>query len=446
MMETKTNGGPMRATLLSLLLGLSAISAKAAPSFFGITNLHRVEITMLPDEWRDLQSSVGGRGGRGGGGGLGSATLSSLLNDPDREIHVGSGFGGLFPWVHASVAIDGQLLSNVGMRYKGNSTFSASEGMLRRSYKLKFDQFDEALRFDGLKTLNLNSGALDSSRIRETLSFSVFRAAGVPAAQTAFAEATLTVPGSHEREHVGLYTLIEQVNKQFLKRYFTNNDGLLLKPERLRGGIQYLGENWSAYEPSYRPEREATPAEARRVIDFAQLIATSSDAQFREQIGSFLEVDRFLRFVAVNAILMNLDSYLSVGHNFFIYLDPSTSRFVFIPWDQDLSMGGFGGAGGGQGMDASLMHPYSGQNELISRLLDAPEFNARYRAILTELSETACSKAELLGTIGLIEQTIRAPLEKEAQVMAARQESPRGFGGRGGGGGLGRGRSNGIRN
>ena len=103
------------------------------------------------------------------------------------------------------------------------------------------------LRFHGLKSINLTAGAMDPSKMREALSFAVFRAAGVPAPRTAFAEATLTVPGKYDKEYLGLYTFIEQVDKTFLKDRFKNNKGLLMKPERLRG-IEYLGDDWERYK------------------------------------------------------------------------------------------------------------------------------------------------------------------------------------------------------
>ena len=49
----------------------------------------------------------------------------------------------------------------------------------------------------------------------------------------------------------------------------------------------------------------------------------------------------FLRFLAANALLSNLDSFLGFGHNFYLYLRPDTNKFVFIPWDLDLSLAGF---------------------------------------------------------------------------------------------------------
>ena len=149
----------------------------------------------------------------------------------------------------------------------------------------------------------------------------------------------LTVPGKFDKEHVGLYTLIEAVDKNFLKLHFKNNAGLLMKPERIPG-LVYLGEDWARYKDTYLPKREATKDEIKRVIDFTRLVNAAPDAQFNEEIASYLDVDAFLKFMAVTAIIANLDSFHG-GHNYCLYLHPETNKFHFIPWDLDLALGGF---------------------------------------------------------------------------------------------------------
>ena len=75
-------------------------------------------------------------------------------------------------------------------------------------------------------------------------------------------------------------------------------------------------------------------------------------------------MDEFLRFLAVNAMVSNLDSFFTMGHNYYMYLHPDTNKFVFIPWDLDLSLAGFPmaerGAGTADG-SPSLTHPYAGR-------------------------------------------------------------------------------------
>src|SRR5207302_10550840 len=105
-------------------------------------------------------------------------------------------------------------------------------------------------------------------RRRQALAYAVHRAAGNPAPRTAYAELTLTVPGKYHKEYVGLYTVVEQVDRAFLKAHFKNAKGLLVKPENLRGGIEYLGEDWKRYEDKYRPKYEGTKEHQKRLIAF----------------------------------------------------------------------------------------------------------------------------------------------------------------------------------
>src|SRR4029434_6497133 len=111
---------------------------------------------------------------------------------------------------------------------------------------------------------------------------------------------------------------------------------LALKPFRVRG-IDALGDDWDRYKGQYQPQRDATKDEAQRIIESAKLVNQATDAEFAKQIGSFIEVDAFLRFLAANALTSNLDSFLALGHNYTLYLDPKTNKFHFVPGDLEFS-------------------------------------------------------------------------------------------------------------
>ena len=69
---------------------------------------------------------------------------------------------------------------------------------------------------------------------------------------------TLTVPGRYDKAYLGLYTLVEPVDRAFLNDRFHTDKGLLLKPQGLRG-IDFLGDDWEKYQGPYRPLAEPTP-------------------------------------------------------------------------------------------------------------------------------------------------------------------------------------------
>ena len=138
-------------------------------------------------------------------------------------------------------------------------------------------------------------------------------------------------------------------------------------------------------------------------------------------------------------MLSNLDSVLTMGHNFYIYLNPVTNKLVFLPWDMDLSLAGFPmGGSPDQQMDLSLMHPYVGQNKLIDRLLAIPAVNEQYRKTLKDLAATVFSKEKLLADIETIEKATKEVREKETKAAGNRKESTGGFGFGPGGGMFGR--------
>ena len=129
---------------------------------------------------------------------------SDYTNSDGRLIHVGSGFGGYFPWVRADVHIDdGELkteFKDVGLRYKGNLSFSSSSAAapLFANFKLKLDVHGTKGTWDGEKTFNLHAGVVDTSKMRDAIAYEIFRAAGVPAPRTAYVELTFTVPGVYQ--------------------------------------------------------------------------------------------------------------------------------------------------------------------------------------------------------------------------------------------------------
>src|SRR5262249_35761707 len=262
----------------------------------------------------------------------------------------------------------------------------------------------------------------------------VFRAAGVPAPRTAFAQATLTIPGKYDRELLGTYTLVEQVSKTFLKDHFKSAKGLLLKPEGIRA-MEYLGDDWAPYEKRYNAKSDADPKLRQRLIDFSRLVDRGADEAFRKQIGSYLAVDEYLRFIAVNALVSNLDSIFMMGHNYYIYLPSESGKVVFMPWDLDLSLAGFPMAGGpDQQADLSLTHPFAGENRLFDRLMANREISEQYQKILKDLASTCFAKDSRRKQVDAIEQVTKEPLAKEKAAAEKRREFGGGFGPPGPGG------------
>ncbi|MSQ95659.1 MAG: hypothetical protein EXR98_14015 [Gemmataceae bacterium] len=407
---------------VAFVLVIPTLQGQGAKGVFGLDKLHEFHIELSAKEWERMQKVSGG------------PTLfppkKPIAKEGEEpfEWHKSPGFGLEFPWAHADLTADKKTYKNIGIRYKGNGSYAASASALKRNLKIEIDHYEVDQRFHGLRTITLNAGGVDASRLREALAYSIFRAAGMPTPRTAFAKVTLTVPGKYDTEYLGVYTFVEHVDKAFLQRHFQDSRGLLLKPERTRG-IDYLGDDWTRYKARYFPKRDATPLEAERLIAFAKLVNKANDETFNKGIGSYLDIDNFLRFIAVTTMLPNTDSFLTTGHNFYIYLSPKTNKVAFMPWDLDIAFAGFPLMGSvDQQVNMNLLHPAQGKLKIVDRLLAIPEVNEQYRKILRELAGGAFEKKKLLADVDAMTQLLREPLALELKAKEVRKETVDKFG------------------
>ncbi len=338
-----------------------------------------------------------------------------------REVHRNT-FGVDQPWAKGAVTAEGKTFDNVGLRYKGNGTFLESGQGLKKSLKIDLDRHVAEHRYHGLKTLNLHSGVADPSKCRETLAYAAYRNCGVPSPRTTLAEVFLTVPGKFDKELLGVFTVVEQVDAAFLRTHFKTDKGLLMKPERMLG-LDFLGDDWSRYT-NYEPKREATVAEQKRLIEFTRLVNRADDETFNREIGNYLDVDGFLRFMAVSSLVVSLDSFFTLGHNYYLYLHPETHKFHFFPWDLDRSLANFGIFGtNDQQMDLSLTQPYAGPQRLADRIRAMKGVPERYKAIVKELTATGFTRERLSAELKAVEAATKEPMAREEKAIQARRET-----------------------
>jgi hypothetical protein len=242
-------------------------------------------------------------------------------------------------YVRVSACHDGQLIGNVGMRFKGQiGTLERcfEEGVLicsKLSLRLKFDEYEAHQRFFGLKRLNLHSMRSDDSHLRERLAYDLYRAAGVEAPRSAWTE--LVVDGVSQ----GLFAMVEQVDGRFTSsRWPEDGDGDLYK------------EAWPvSREPEFYREHLETDAERAQPELLGAIAAEYLDAPPSarlELLRRRTDVEHLLRLLAVDDAIHNWDGittfYAERGenHNFFLYLrdqhaGSSQASFRIIPWDMD---------------------------------------------------------------------------------------------------------------
>jgi spore coat protein H len=311
--------------------------------------------------------------------------------------------GNQYAYVKAMVTVDDQPFSEVGVRFKGQWSYGLAGSTPRKPLKLKFDHFVDGQYFHGIRTLSLSSNAVDPSLLRESLGFAMFRDAGLPASRTCLAMVFLTVDGLYDSELLGLYTAIEEVDKDFLHQHFGTSRGLVIRPERTRN-LAYFGPQWDEYS-RYNIQSEPTPFTAQRFIDFTRLINRADDETFSRKLGDFVQTEQFLRFVAVNVIMINLDGVLVNGHNFYIHIHPKTGRLSFIPWDLHYSYGHHG-TSMEEWVALTIEKPYRADNRLVQRALATPWMRNAYHEFLRELAAGPFSPQRQHERIDRLEQVV----------------------------------------
>lgn len=234
----------------------------------------------------------------------------------------------------ANVTINGEIIGNVAIRTKGNNSLTsvANSDSDRYSFKLDFDYYDNSGNYYGLKKLCLNNNYSDNSSMREYISYKIMGELGLDVPECAYSH--ITVNG----EEWGLYLAVEPVDEVFLAAHFADATGDLYKPEG-KGGtgadLVYNGDDIFAYT-GLNLKTNLNSSDGKEILALMQAL---EDGEGLEEV---LDVEKALKYIAVNVALANFDSYLgNTTHNFYLYEE--NGRFTIIPWDMNLAFGGFGG-------------------------------------------------------------------------------------------------------
>ena len=401
-------------------------------SFLRMTNLYSFHLTIAADQWAIMEKldDAQENAPRPPDNGEGPRRFRPMQAPGGDRIGPGPGPGGPGPMMPrefkqgtASLEFQGQAFGAIRVRFKGNSSFNFARNSLKRSLKLDFNDLEKGRTFFGLTKLNLNNNAMDPSQMREALAYNIFRDAGVPAGRTALAQVFLTVPGQLNHAYAGLYTVVEQVDERFLKAHFATKQGLLLKPERLPG-LPFLGNSWTAYTNQVHAKTAVTAVDAQRFIEFVRCLNTADEAHFAAVVDDYVEVDEFLRFLALQGLLSNMDSPLMTGHNYYLYLPPQTRKFVWLPWDLNETFGGFNpGGSSSEQLNLSVDQPFTRGNKLAERLLQTPALKNRYHEIIRGILATNFNAARLFPVVDALAATIRPALANDPMVSLSQFEA-----------------------
>ena len=238
---------------------------------------------------------------------LSSNALSSLRNNP-RE------------WAPATFVV-GEVAYEIGLRIKGTSTAQGID--YKPSLKLAFDHVYEGQRFYGLRRLNLHNMTLDPILSSEVLTWDIFRSAGLPAPRVGYARLSI------EGEDRGLFSVVEDIEDDFLKQWFSDSGGNLYENAKNYCDLTAI----SCFDRE--EDDEGNDDALYELIESASL----SGEAWGSAMQTLWDWERFVGFMAMERTIAHWDSYSFDLSNYRLYHEPTADRWTFIPWSGDLGFG-----------------------------------------------------------------------------------------------------------
>lgn len=215
---------------------------------------------------------------------------------------------------------------DLGIRLRGNT----SRQKKKKSFKLNFSKFNKEQRFFGLKKLNLKANTNDPSCVREHLVMNLYRDFNLVVARVNQVKLYIN------NEYMGLYTNVEQIDKTFLGSRFSDKSGNLYKctyPADLSDLNKVYDDN------SYELKTNENENNRDNLYSFIQFLTTSTDQKFEEHIEEYIDVEEYLKELAVEILAGHWDGYSYNKNNFYLYYNPEEKRFEYIPYDTDNTLG-----------------------------------------------------------------------------------------------------------
>ena len=369
-------------------------AADPSDAYFAMDRVLEVSIEIAEEDWDTLRHQA--------------RTFEDLMAEIEKY-NLSRPFAGIYTWFSATVTIDGETHTEVGVRKKG---FLGSQSDTKPSLKLRYDKYVDDQSLGGvMERMTLNNSIQDPSMINTCLSYQVFAAAGLPSPRCNFA--TVTVNG----KELGLYVHLEELKKPFLARHFDSAEGNLYE-----GTV-------SDFTPSHRGTmKKKTNEDEDDWSDIDAVMATLQDPSDAGLVtlGEIVDLDRFLSFWATEVLVGHWDGYTGDRNNYHFYREPD-GKFVFIPWGADDT---FHLKDDPNPFDNISDPPPSvlALSAIPNRLYNIPEWRSKYAERLKEIVDTAWDEEELLSSVDTMAAIVQEhALPGERATAAADTERVRKF-------------------
>lgn len=314
------------------------------------------------------------------------------------------------------------VVRNIGIRSRG----LGSRSPVKPGLRVDFDRYTTAQTFLGLKSVILDNVTQDPALIKERVTMKFFARMGQPAPREVPARLFVN------NQYVGLYILVESIDKDFLKRVFgervpgdTENDGYLFEYRWIAPyNFGYLGSDLTPYSQLFSPQtHESASMEKlyRPIEEMIRAINESSDSDFESAVSPYIDLNHVATHLALENFVAENDGILGYAgmNNFFFYRFEETSRHRFIVWDKDNNF---------VDKNFNIVTNVDG-NVLARRLFERSDYKIAYLNVLNQAAASAAepvidANGQVVDGRGWLEREIQAVYEQIRDAALADPSKP----------------------
>ena len=306
-------------------------------------------------------------------------------------------------WYTADLAWRGIKVRNVAIRSRGQGSRNPTKPGLR----VDMAHYTTGQTFVGLSTIVLDNIWQDASQLRERLAFTMFEKMGLPAPRESFCRLFIN------NEYQGLYAITEEIDGNFTKRVTGESDGTVFEYHWSADGIWHAEDlgTIAAYKPKLEARTHVLDADStlyNPIVTLFKEVNGPDDAVWLDRVGQYIDLNQFMRHVAIDEFLAEHDGVLGYAgmNNFYLYRDQGTNRHRLFVWDKDDSF---------FAIDSSVKR--TDDNVLFRRAMAYPELREVYFSTLEGCARTAAADDFLAGEIqrlvALISDAVRSDPKKQ---------------------------------
>ncbi len=312
------------------------------------------------------------------------------------------------------------------IRLKGNT----SRGTAKKSFRIDFDKLVNDQTYQGLETINIHGNHNDASMMREYLSAYVMRELNIPCNRVNHIK--LYINGTY----YGLRSLVEYIDKDFLKTRFGSNKGNSYKCT-WPADLTWLGTSQQKYKdvinPSPLQERAYELKTNEELDDYTRFVTLidiinnrKNQVSFPQDIEAIFNVNGYLKALAAEVLIGHWDNYFYNKNNYFVYDHPTTKKFVYLPYDMDNT---FGVQWGVSNINKRDIHQWGNSNvkaPLTESLLAHDAYRKQYEFYLFEAVQDVFNESHLFPIIDSLYRRIESAIATDPQYLG-QQNSTYGY-------------------